>query len=338
MPADPAKGTKAGPAWLDGIVHYEYNDKYTYTVGNASKAYGKNKLDQKQGFVRSLLYLPHAGKDGKPVTVVFDAVRPLKALPATFLLHTAEDPVFPATPRYEANGQYTIGYAANQARAMTVRNAKGGMLTVQTLLPENALVRKTGGRDIGNSCSQFYVKDKLPTLPEGASGGDCRFTVRQRQPNGQMAWKNFTAEISTQQTKLDDVGAWRIEISPSQAVLENQAQYFLHVLSVADNDGKSGVTEIDSATRLRAGNLDTEAMLLNETTVLAFNRGTEPAAALSWFASSGKAPSFLAVGLKPNTGYQLNPSPVGAGFQLKLQEVSGGSTYLSSDQGVIYAP
>ena len=321
----------AGPNALDGIVRYENTPQYTYTSGNASKAYASSKLDMANGFVRNVLFLRSPSFWGKPVTVVFDSVRSKQALPATFLLHTANDPVSgaPGTTAL-GNGQYQLGYSAGQERIVTIRNG-GGMLTAQTILPFNASVRKVGGvQEGGSGCAQTN-----PGTGEVAgNGADCRFTVRRRQANGSYLWRNQTPLVSTQQSLTSDVGAWRLEVAAPVAPALNAPEYFLHVLAVADNDGGTGPAAAPSAARLSAA-ANTEALLLGGQLHTLFNREVAPAARLDWVSPLASG-AILATGLKPGVHYALTSAPAAGGYAWSLVErADGASTHLSSDQGVL---
>lgn len=321
----------AGPNALDGIVRYENTPQYTYTSGNASKAYASSKLDMANGFVRNVLFLRSPSFWGKPVTVVFDSVRSKQALPATFLLHTAKDPVSAAAGVAAlGNGQYQLGYQPGQERIVTVRNG-GGMLTAQTILPLNANVRKVGGaQEGGNGCAQT----DLATGAAAGNGADCRFTVRRRQADGSYLWRNQTAAASAQQSSSTDVGAWRLEVTAPAAPALNAPEYFLHVLAVADNDGGAGPAAAPSAARLPAA-ANTEALLLGGQLHALFNRDAAPAARMDWVSTLASG-AVIATGLKPGAHYALTSAPAASGYAWSLVEAAAGSgTHASSDQGVL---
>jgi hypothetical protein len=319
--------------YLDGLTHYENQDKYTYTVGNASKAYAVDKLDQNNGYVRSMLFL-RPDSNHKPITVVFDRVQPLKALTATFLLHTVNAPSL--APGYQAvsASQNNALYKAGDARIMTIRN-KDGMATVQTLLPQNANVSRFGGISSSNNCVQVFRSSSGNTNPPaGTSSSDCRFTVRQRQADGSLAWRNFSVGAVSSSTNQSDVGAYRMEISSPDAPVANRAQYFLNVISVADNDRQTGVATLDSAVRLKAG-ANTEAVLLNGQIIAVFNRDSTPAASLSW-TTSVASPEVIVTGLKPGSSYKASTTSSSGLYTTQLVETTGGvGSVSSSDQGVI---
>ena len=309
--------------YLDGLTRYENQDKYTYTAGNASKAYAIDKLDQTNGYVRSMLFLRPAPNQ-KPITLVFDRIQPLKALTATFLLHTAGAPSL--VPGYNpvSSGQYNALYNPGDARIMTIRNMNG-MATVQTLLPVNANVSRFGGISTSNNCVQSL---------SSTSTNDCRFTVRQRQADGTLAWRNFSLGNTSNISDQSDAGAYRMEISSPDAPLANQPQYFLNVISVADNDNQPGVTPLDSAVRLTA-DANTEAVLLNGQIIAVFNRDSAPAASLGW-TSSVASPQLIVTGLKPSSTYAINNTSNNGVYGTQLVETPDGSGSLhSSDQGVI---
>lgn len=321
----------AGPNALDGIIRYENTPEYTYTSGNASKAYSAKKLDAANGFVRNVLFLRAPSFWPKPVTVVFDSVRSKQSLPATFLLHTANDPVSgaPGTTAL-GNGQYQLGFTAGQERILTIRNG-GGMLTAHTILPLNASVRKVGGAQEGGSgCAQAHIV----TGAQLANAPDCRFTVRRRLDGDNYAWRNQTAGISKQQSSSSDVGAWRLEVTAPATPALNAPEYFLHVLAVADNDGATAPAGAPGAVRLAATG-GTEALLLGEQFQVLFNREVAPAARMDW-SSPLVGGAILATGLKPGAHYALTSTPAGSGFARSLVETQeGAGTHLSSDQGVL---
>lgn len=317
---------------LDGIVRYENTPEYTYTSGNASKAYSATRLDRNNGFVRQVLFLRQPAFWPKPVTVVFDSVRSKRGLPATFLLHTAHDPVAnTANTSNLGDGHYKLGYSAGQRRIATVRNGEG-MLIVQTVLPENAVVHKVGGLDHdGTVCRQM---SPVKANEQWASSGDCRFMVRRRQADGSDLWFNHAPQTSEQKTTNEDVGVWRLEVTSATAPAANAPEYFLHTLFVADNDGASGTAQPPDTRRLAAA-ANTEALLLGSQLHVLFNRDVTPAARMDW-TSPLAAGAILATGLKPGVHYALTSAPAAGAFARSLVEVvPGPGTHLSSDQGVL---
>ena len=319
--------------YLDGVTAYESAANWSFVTGNASRAYSAGKLDQSNGFLRSVVFLRAPQFWQKPVTVVFDSVRSKNSLPATFVLHPAGDPASDVTPQSLGNGQYKLPFAANAARQLTIRNGSG-MLTAQTLLPVNANVLKVGGTS-GVNCSQI---DTTSGSFKGLVNADCRFTARERQSDNSFVWRNYPVKynadgVTTPQAHVSpEIGSWRLEITSPDAVTPGSTQYFLNVYSVADNNGLSGNAAAPLATRLTA-DANTEAVLLGERMVVAFNRGSSASGSMSWQASRLDL-SMLLTGLKANTAYSLSSTPAGNGFQFSLQESASG-TYQSSAQGVI---
>ena len=317
---------------LDGIVRYENTPEYTYSSGNASKAYSATRLDRDNGFVRQVLFLRKPAFWPKPVTVIFDSVRSKRGLPATFLLHTAQDPAAnTASSSNLGDGRYRLGYSTGQRRIATVRNG-GGMLIVQTVLPENAVVHKVGGFDPdGTQCRQMSPVTANLQL---ANSGDCRFMVRRRQADGSDLWFNHPPNKSEQKTSNEDVGSWRLEVTAATAPAVNAAEYFLHTLFVANNDGATGTAQPPNSQRLAAA-ANTEALLLASQLHVLFNRDVAPAARLDW-TSPLPGGAILATGLKPGVHYALTSAPAGSAYARSLVEVvPGAGTHLSSDQGVL---
>lgn len=323
---------------MDGIVNYEYTPAYTYVRGNASKAYATSKLDQAHGFLRSIVYLPAPATGSLPIVLSFDRVR-TSAAPATFLLHTVNEPVAAVPAPALGNGQYRFSHAAGDARAITIRNG-GGMLIAHTLLPERAVITKVGGLDVnGQKCDQISVDSAIGigTLQPGGPTGDCRFTVRTLQADNSYKWRNYPPKPRTwpyDDSVTGDIGAWRLEVQASESVPAGAVQYFLHALHVADNDLGSGSAGGGSARRLVADS-HTEAVLIGTQTVVLFNRDALPAARLSWNAPA-TAGTILATGLLPNADFLLSRVATADGEQLVLAQAAPGSaTYRSSADGVV---
>ncbi|PHV51248.1 hypothetical protein CSQ91_09065 [Janthinobacterium sp. BJB301] len=317
---------------LDGIVRYENTPEYTYASGNASKAYSATRLDRNNGFVRQILFLRQPAFWPKPVTVIFDSVRSKRGLPATFLLHTAHDPAANTTNTSNfGDGRYKLGYSAGQRRIATVRNG-GGMLIVQTVLPENAVVHKVGGLDHdGTVCRQMSA---VTANEQVASSGDCRFMVRRRQADGSDLWFNHPPQKSEQKTTNEDVGTWRLEVTSASAPAVNAPEYFLHTLFVANNDGATGTAQPPDTRRLAAAG-NTEALLMGSQLHVLFNRDVAPAARMEW-TSPLAAGAILATGLKPGVHYALTSALAGDAYARSLVEVvPGPGTHLSSDQGML---
>jgi hypothetical protein len=326
----PSSGTP-GPNYLTGVEAQDIRARFAYVRGNASRAYDSKKLNQTDGFVRNALYLQPKDQFSKPVVVVFDRVRPTKAVRPTFLLHTMTEPETGATQNLGDDGRVQIGFAGAR-RVLTVRNGDGAM-TVETLLPANPAVVKVGGIGGVAECYQ-YSQDKDET-----KSNDCRFTVRIAR-DGKFVWRNFPPDI-TGTTRTSDMGAWRIEVENSAAPTAGAAESFLHVFTVADNTGGT----IDPvATQRLTGDATTEAVLLrdgpgvpvSDKLIVAFNKTSTPATAMTWLASAGNI-NFIATGLKPSTNYYGSAVAQADGkVKVSLTTTAGsGTLYTSSANGVV---
>lgn len=111
-----------GHAHLDGITRYIDTADYTYTSGDAMKAYDPQRVRLAQ---REIVYLRGATR-AHPVVIVFDRVESAKAeFEKRFLLHTVNQPEV-------------------KDRLMVAEN-NGGRLSLLTLLPEKAKLQVVGG-------------------------------------------------------------------------------------------------------------------------------------------------------------------------------------------------
>jgi hypothetical protein len=187
----------------------------------------------------------------------------------SLLLHTATEPE-PFGGEKTGPGQYRTS-----KKIFTIRNGRG-MLFAQTVLPEKATIMKIGGRD---------------------AGGDYRFLV----PNENGVLTNYPPD--GQPIKGDqlieaapDVGSWRIEVSPT---VSSQQDFFLHLLSVADNIPSLRPPTVQNLTSRTAA-----AVLIEERQLIAFNKGEQPASALSWEMPQRNA-DLIIVGLLADTNYSM---------------------------------
>jgi len=293
---------EGGSNHLDGIVRYEYTPDITYVAGNASKAYSDTKLDQNKGFLRSIVFLRHSGFWEHPVAVVFDQVTAQadKAdLKKRFLLHCVHEPE-PLGGESIGLGQYLM-----KGDTLTIRNGRG-MLFSQTLLPENPVLTKIGGVD---------------------ASGDYRFLVENMDQSGRYQLENFPPNPGSGKVNAD-MGAWRIEIS---APVPSQEEYFLHVLSVADNS--------KTAKPPKAQNLSSEnaaVALLDNSQVLAFGKSEKAVDQLSWDMPVANAKMFIA-GLLPDTLFAVSTERAGAGDKPYRVTVvkSGTGAFRTSPQGTL---
>ena len=295
-----------GTHHFDGITAYEYGDLYTFVVGNASKAYAGpagslyQKLDQQNGFIRNLIFLRRPSFWSHPITIVFDKVTAVpgkESLVKRFLLHTANEPE-PAGEKIR-DGQYRMN-----GNTITVRNGSG-LLFAQTLLPENPVLTKVGGKD---------------------TTGDYRFLV----PNMGGTLLNYPPDPDPGPIN-PDMGGWRIEIT---APTPTGREYFLHVMSVADNNGVSA-----PPTAQNLSTASTAVALLANTQTIAFSKSDLPAATLSWD-SPIAVDNLIVTGLVANTqynAYQLRNAAPSLPYTVVLEMTNTNGALTSSAQGVITA-
>jgi heparin/heparan-sulfate lyase len=149
------------PLKLDGIVAFETNRHFTYSVGDASKAYSKDKVSQ---FTRQFLHL-------RPdIIVVFDRVVSTEPdFEKRWLLHTMDEP--------EIRGSTAI---ATHLR---------GKLFSQTLLPADARIGKVGGPD-----KEFFTDGQnhpVKRHPKDSESGGWRVEVFPGAPRKEDFFLHF---------------------------------------------------------------------------------------------------------------------------------------------------
>jgi len=80
---------EGGANHLDGIQRYEHTPDYTYTMGDATKAYNSSKLSL---FTRSIVYLPEHSYN-HPAIIIYDKVISTNPdFKKTYLLHSIHEP------------------------------------------------------------------------------------------------------------------------------------------------------------------------------------------------------------------------------------------------------
>ncbi len=187
------------------IKHFEHQEgDYAYIVADLTSAYNTPAHDEGgwggkvEKVERQLLYLPSEDR-----LLIRDRVRTVKAHYAKkWLLHTVEQPQIEGLRVLK--GEHSNGILESEGDTALVHNGRG-WLTVQRMLPQDAVIRLVGGRDY-----QYYVE---------ADGDD-----------SQLDGVNFNQGASTQ--PWFDIGMWRIEIQPGAP---RQEDIFLVALTPALN-------------------------------------------------------------------------------------------------------
>ncbi len=169
---------------LERFEHQEGD--YTYIAADLTAAYNHPGHDEGgwggkvERVTRQLLYLP-----GEDRLLIRDRVRAVQAkFVKKWLLHTVERPTV-ADLRI-LKGQADNGILESPADFAQVRNGRG-WLTIQRILPQDAVMRLVGGKDY-----QYYVE---------ADGDET-----------QLDGSNFATGSSLQ--PWFDIGLWRLEIQP----------------------------------------------------------------------------------------------------------------------------
>lgn len=299
----PTQAEISGVNKLDGITAYHEGGWYSYTEGDATKAYLTDKLSPKAGFVRSIVYLREdpADSEAKATVIVFDRVRAASALAATSLLHTVKRPEPAPSGLTELPGRYKYDFKSD-ASTFTVRNGDG-MATIQALLPIGGKVELVGGNGGEGKCKQVKLDDQGRELI-GEETGDCRYVVY-GNVGGVKGWYNY-APVDDKYVTGDN-GNWRLEISPATAPAAGAAQYFLNVIRVADAVG-TGTVELSGAQKavlLKATSetgYETVGVQIGTNRRIIFNGAAQRDMWPVWKPGDFKGTTLI-VGLVPNTCY-----------------------------------
>lgn len=306
---------QSGPNALGGVLRYEHGADYTFTVGDASRAYAAAKVEPASGYLRHVLFLRQPVFWPRPVTIVYDqlAVRPGKeGLAKSVLWHTVNEPLVNRQGMRGA-GDWAVPAVAGTQLTEIVNG--DGSAFLQTLLPAAPVLRKIGG-----------------VVPGGASH---RFTAPVRQADGRHVLQDFPLAGVSEATlaAASDAGAWRLEVTDATP---KAVAHFLHVISVAD----SGSVGTPPAARRLQADPGTEALLLGESLVVVFRQRGVAGAGHTWRAENALSRRSIVTGLQPNQKYAMRSAPPRVGS--KLQQVSLVPDPLgslrASPQGVLVMP
>ena len=293
---------EGGANHLDGIIHYENNPTYTYTAGDATKAYSSNKLTS---FVRSIVYLRNYSY-GHPAMIVYDKVISKKAgYKKTYLLHSIREPAVDSN-------LVTINIDDG------MNTANKAVLFQQTLLPKNAMLVKIGGRE---NDQQFYVAD------DGHG-----------QPHNYDENANYNTTSQRYLREFREGGEWRVEVSPSDTSEENE---FLHVLSVTDGkEGVHPLPVKYISSDHIDGVIVSDENGLKKTVVL-FCRENESLDDTVGIPDGIIFQDILITGLKENTKYVVERLPAGihikSAWSPNLESTDQGTLWLNESMQPILA-
>jgi hypothetical protein len=262
--------------------------QYHYALGDASRAYSRNKL---RLFTRELVYIP-----GQNLLFVFDrVVSTHPSFRKAWLLHGVNQPAVDQDAGKGAGG------AQEFRQAKTFRFAEGsGELLVHSLLPRDRIITRRGG-----SGHEFYAPgddhggawgsgESWPLEPpEGAPLPD--------DPKLRRMWKLFWGEdfkrIQPSNRKNVVPGSWRIEVAPATAAEED---FFLHVFEIADS-GKTGNKRVEllDGAGMQGAAVEHGAMVLFSATGTATVNAEVSLPNLT-------CDSLILTGLQPDAIYELN--------------------------------
>ena len=183
--------TQDGKYNFDGIEKYENHDAFTYSVGNATKAYSPEKLDR---YERSVVYIRNHSYT-HPLILIHDrVVSTNRDLKKTYLLHSI------AKPTVDGN---TVNIS------MTALPAPMAGMHQETILPKEPSIDIIGGKGW-----EFFVQD---------DGHDNPRNYRIDGNNGDVGDENI------RRSRLE-AGEWRVEISPSGPAIDDTFLHAISVV------------------------------------------------------------------------------------------------------------
>jgi hypothetical protein len=289
-----------GRCALDGLGRFEERPEYTYTLGDATKAYSPGKVRTCQ---RQLVYLRNHSY-GHPVIVVYDkVVSKDPAFKKTYLLHSIGEPnVSGKTFWTEGSDGLDPG---NRAR-----------LYDEVILPADATLSAVGGVKNGQ---EFYVADDGTGQPHNYSEEFAKAYPREAalEPS------------ERERGDMRELGGWRVEVSPAGQRLDDR---FLNVLSVTD-----GGDQYQAAmTKYQGGDLFDAVTVTShdgeQSTLVFFWR--DNAAFTDVTLATGSCRQMLMVGLHP--GAALGVDAQGANVKLTRRAASAGQRVRATEQGTVF--
>ncbi len=186
---------EGGENHLDGILRYEENSDYAYTLGDATKAYRSSKLSE---YKRSIVYLRNHSYD-HPAIIIYDKVISTdSSFKKSYLLHSIEPPTI---------NKNLVRINIHDGMNPENRSA----LFQETILPQNPIISKIGGRE---NNQEFFVADDGSGNPHNYNE-----EAEYDKPSGRNS------------RELREGGEWRIEVSPG---IHQKEDFFMHVLSITD--------------------------------------------------------------------------------------------------------
>lgn len=286
------------------ILHYADNPWFTYTLGDATKAYNNPDYNQAQygmllgntakvsRFQREFVYLRPFESASKEYLVIFDRVGVTKSEfsgeNTKLLLHLMSEPEVDGDETWVSPGE-TLFKGAHTANAIS---GDKGKVFVKTLLPENHNIRKVGGKE-----KSFWVFGK----------------------NYNYHW----SEGDETTTGYDPVpyGEWRLEIEPADYGLDHN---FLTVIHPTEQ-GVSQMPEtilIEGATIQGAHILDPS---LNRVVLFSSDlNGAAPQGILNYSVKPTTQTMHVIFDLIPGDRYSLSTTQNGASWDISLSPNAGG--------------
>jgi heparin/heparan-sulfate lyase len=269
------------------VVDY-VTGQYHYAMGDASKAYAREKLRR---FTREILYVP-----GQGVLFVFDhVVSTHPSFRKAWLLHGVNQPTVDAN---DGNASENVRDFRN---ANTFRFAEGsGELLVHSLLPRERVVTRRGGK--GN---EFWTPgdDHSGAWGSGESWplDPAEGAPLPEDPKLRRMWKLFWGEdfnkILPSNRKNVVPGSWRVEVSPA---LPAEEDFLLHVLEIGST-GKTGNkrTELLDGVNFQGAAYESGPVVLFSTAGSMVSSGEMSLPDLA-------CDSLIITSLQPNCVYELN--------------------------------
>jgi len=284
-----------GSNHLDGIIHYEEGSDYTYTVGDATKAYRSSKLKE---YKRSIVYLRDHSYD-HPVIIIYDKVVSTQPeFKKTYLLHSIQEPTIKKN---------LVKISINDG----LNPQNKAFLFEETILPKKNRITKIGGR---KNNQEFYVHDN-----------------GKGKPHNYNEEAVYEKPSKRQKRELREAGEWRVEINPEYA---NTEDFFLNILSVVDGEDSYLPVKTQHISSENTEGVIITDNDGKESSLVLFHKNNKPLKDFVKISKESKYSRVLITGLDIKTAYQIKLSKKGFLIENKkegkLISSDQGTLYLNS--------
>jgi len=299
------------------MLRFENGVRYTYALGDATKAYNNPTYNQAMDaglsgnipkvnrFQREFIYLRPETTGGSDYIVMYDRVGVVSSdfsgENTKLLFHTLGEPMVNGTAQ-----SISLGETLYSGADLAIATSGNGKLFIKTILPKNCYIRKVGGREN----KAFWVFD---------GNYDWHWDTSENQPRPNNNFEDTP------------YGEWRLELEPPDTALDHNFLTLLYPSSSStttmpetttiEGNGMSGLEIVDQT-------LNRVVLFSSDTT------GESPTGVITYTCEQGKLSDHILVDLVPSTQYKMETTRDNGVRNITLTPDTKG-TYQVSSEGVL---